>query len=109
MVNANFLIFIFVYINNLKIFSFEFDVIQRNLAEYFMKIYLFDIFYCVIFVVFSFYIASYLFGHSIISNYDDNKFTAMKIISSFWIGSLDTDKDKIQSGNISQQSSYFDT
>ena len=33
LINANFLIFVFVYVNNLKIFNNEFDIIQRNLAE----------------------------------------------------------------------------
>lgn len=37
LLNANFLIFIFTYVNNLKIFSYEFDIIQRNLAEVKLK------------------------------------------------------------------------
>jgi len=36
---ANFLVFIFVFLNNLKLFSLEFHIIQKNLAEVKIKIY----------------------------------------------------------------------
>jgi hypothetical protein len=55
-------------------------------------------------MIFSWFIARYLFGYSAINDYNDDKFTAMKVLGSFFIGSVDNKNLKEnETINISKQ------
>ena len=74
-----------------------------------MKIYLFDISYLIFFVLLSFFISIYLFGSSILGDFKDLKYISMKILGSFYIGSLDISDKTINSAkNVGQKGGYFD-
>jgi len=74
-----------------------------------LRIFIFDISYSVGFVLISFFIAYYLFASSIIADYSDSKYTAMKVMGSFYIGSIDIfDKVLNDSYNVSKKSIVFD-
>ncbi len=62
-----------------------------------------------VFLIFTGFIGQYLFGHNIISNYKVLKFTVLKILTSFFIGSLDlNDKRDNLSFNLSGKGENFD-
>jgi len=62
-----------------------------------------------LFLIFTAFIGHYLFGHNIISNYKELNFIILKILTSFFIGSLDLPEPlKNQSLNLSRSNSTFD-